>query len=259
MTTYFVLRDIPVVDEGALLHCTLITAGHHETPLPGVMIFPDLWGLGPQSFEWGRRLVDEGYVALCVDMFGDRLQADSLDHGLRLFSEVTQDMARWRARVRRVFDAFRSAPQVHADQVAAIGFCFGGSSALHLACTGAPLGGAVCLHGDIPRISGQDAQAITARLLICNGAADPVVPNDQILDLTQDLLDSGVDWQLLLLGETGHSFTNRDAARANVPGVAFDPRAEHRAWAATRLFLRELFRPSDPVGAPFSEHGLIKP
>lgn len=244
MTAYFMLHDVPVADEGTHLHCTLIAAATQDAPRPGVMIFPDLWGVGRQSFEWGRRLVEEGYVALCVDMFGNATQAESLEHGLRLFGEVTQDRELWQRRARRLFDAFRARPETQGCEIAAIGFCFGGSSALHLACTGAQLAGAVCLHGDIPRISGEEAKAISASLLVCNGAADPVVPNEQALTLAQDLKGSGVDWQMLLLGETGHSFTNPDAARADMPGVAFDPRAEQRAWEASRAFLKEIFAKS---------------
>lgn len=246
MSSYFILRDQLVEDEDAHLHCTLIAAPAQDAPRPGVMIFPDLWGVGRQSFEWGRRLVEEGYVVLCVDMFGNATQAENLEHGLRLFEEVTQDRERWRRRAQRLFNAFRARPETHECRIAAIGFCFGGSSALHLACTGAQLAGVVCLHGDIPRISSQEAKTIAARLLICNGAADPLVPNSQIVDLGDDLCGSSVDWRLLLLGEAGHSFTNPDAARANMPGVVFDPRAEARAWGATRAFLKEVLN-SAPV------------
>jgi dienelactone hydrolase len=66
------------------------------------------------------------------------------------------------------------------------------------------------------------------------------------------MTDAGIDWQMILYGGTGHSFTNRWVDAANIPGFAYAPAADERSWREMQHFLRETLGGSAPD--PHSAH-----
>lgn len=222
-----------------MLECRLFDDDNATGQRPAVLIYPDLWGLGHQACDWARRLAVQGFAALAVDPFGRGVQAESLEQGFALMDEVVHDPMSWRRRARCVMDHLAAMDATDTTRIGAIGFCFGGSTVLELARSGAPLAALICVHGDVSPIPAEEAAAIRGRLLICNGAEDPVVPVEQCVRLASDLKGSGIDWRYMLIGGAGHSFTNPDAARAGVPGVAYDEAATQLTWSSVLEFFRE--------------------
>ena len=83
-----------------------------------------------------------------------------------------------------------------------------------------------------------DAKSIKARILVCIGADDPMIPPEQRAGFESEMREAGVDWQLHLYGNTVHSFTNPEAAKRNMPeAIRYSAEADARSWAA----LLELF------------------
>jgi dienelactone hydrolase len=143
-----------------------------------------------------------------------------------------------RARGKGAFDALTARPEVDKTKMAAIGYCFGGTMALELALSGAPLAAAVGFHSGINSLSMADAKNVKGRLLICLGADDPWVPPEQRQKLEQDLKGTGVNWQLNLYGGQVHSFTNPKAdARGDLKTSRYDAYTDQDSWhAMLRLF-----------------------
>ena len=54
---------------------------------------------------------------------------------------------------------------------------------------------------------------------------------------------AGANWQMLLLGGVGHSFTNPGIDALNYPGFKYDPVADRRSWAAMRELFDETLGP----------------
>ena len=76
-------------------------------------------------------------------------------------------------------------------------------------------------------------------MLVLDGAADPLVPREQLPAFAAEMSAAGVDWQLLSYGGAVHSFTDPDAKR---PGVAeYNARVARRAFAAMDALLDEVF------------------
>ena len=136
-------------------------------------------------------------------------------------------------------------PQVDAGRVGAIGFCFGGSMALELARTGADLKAVVGFHPGLKSLRPADSANITASVLMCCGTDDPFVTIDDRRAFEAEMLTAGVrDWQLLLFGRVGHTFTNPLVDQMRTPGLAYDADADRRSWAAMlALFDETLGRP----------------
>ncbi|WP_439685470.1 Dienelactone hydrolase-like enzyme [Cupriavidus oxalaticus] len=208
---------------------------------PGILVIHDLWGLGEQPKERARKLAELGYVALAVDLYGDRRQPTALSEALPLVDELRSDNSRFRSLLRAGLDTLRRHPLVDGSRLAAIGFCLGGIAALELARDGADLRGVVCFHGNLDTPAPAQAGQVKAGVLVCTGGDDPLIPGAQITAFQDEMKHAEVDWQVNVYGGAEHSFTNIFADRAGIPGVRYHRNADLRSWEAMRQFLIESF------------------
>jgi len=204
---------------------------------PGVVVFHDAMGLGDHVIERARRLAALGYLALAADLYGDRIQPRDSAHALELLAGLRNDPALWRARAAAAFEALRAFPGVDSTRMAAIGFCFGGSTALELARSGAPLAATVCFHGGLDTAQPARRGAIRGSVLVCTGSADPRVPLAQVHAFLDEMAATIVDCEVTVHAGVQHSFTNQ--AANGLPGMAYDARADRRSWAAMRALFDE--------------------
>ncbi len=205
----------------------------------GVLVFPEAFGLGEHAISRAERLAALGYVALACDLHGEGRLVDDLQEAMGLLQPLFADPSRTRARAAGGLQALTSRPEADAGRVAAIGFCFGGTMALELARSGADLTAVVGFHSGLATNAPKtDAKAIKAKVLVCIGADDPMIPPNQRAAFEAEMRDAGVDWQMNLYGNTVHSFTNQQAAKRNMPdAIRYSPEADARSWAS----LQELF------------------
>ena len=180
-----------------------------------------------------------GYVAFAMDLFG--METFELERAKAIVQELRADVAALRARCAAALAVLQGHDHVDPARLAAIGFCFGGAAAIELARTGAPLNAVAGFHAGVLPGSAADDKAIGAKILLCHGADDPVVPAAQIQAFAQALNAAGIDWQLHLYGGVGHSFTNREIDAWNLPGFRYDATVDARSWAALRQLFGEAF------------------
>jgi dienelactone hydrolase len=128
------------------------------------------------------------------------------------------------------------------NRVAAIGYCFGGTTVLELARSGAPITGVVSFHGGLSTPNPNDAKNIKAKVLALHGADDPNVPPKEVAAFEEEMRQGGVDWQLIAYGGAVHSFTDWNAGNDNSKGAAYNERADRRSWEAMKQFFAELFK-----------------
>jgi len=144
-----------------------------------------------------------------------------------------------RARAAGGLQALTARSEVDTGRLAAIGFCFGGTMALELARGGADLKAVVGFHSGLGTAAPKtDAKSIKARVLVCIGADDPMIPAEQRAEFETEMRDAGIDWQMHLYGKTVHSFTNQQAAKRGMPdAIRYSAEADARSWAS----MQELF------------------
>ena len=210
---------------------------------PGVLVFPEAFGLGGHAIGRAQRLAGMGYVALACDLHGDGRVIDELEPAVAALKPLFADPNRTRARARGGLEALLARPEVDAGRVAAIGFCFGGTMALELARGGAEIAAVVGFHSGLGSEAPKtDARSIRGRVLVCIGADDPMIPAEQRAGFEKEMRDGGVDWQMHLYGKTVHSFTNPEAAKRNMPdAIRYSPEADARSWAAMQGLFGEVF------------------
>lgn len=209
-------------------------------PRPGVLIVHQWKGLGDYEKKRAGMLARLGYAAFCADIYGKGVRADNPQDASALASKYKADRPLLRRRVAAAFQAMKALPQVDGAKTAAIGYCFGGTTALELARSGAATLGVVSFHGglgtDLPAKPG-----LAVRVLALHGADDPFVPPAEVDGFAQEMRAAGADWQLVKYGGAVHSFTDWNAGSDNSKGSAYHERADRRSWAAMQEFFRELF------------------
>ncbi len=204
---------------------------------PGVLVVHDAGGLGEHIREKARRLAALGYAAFALDLYGE---GAVVNDGMRRITELGADLPRWRGLARAGLDVLAARPEVDAAKLAAIGYCFGGTTVYELARSGAELRGVVGFHSGLSPSSGE-AHRIRGKVLTLIGADDPLIPPEARLAFEREMREAGVDWQMTLYGRTGHSFTNPGADAARRPGFFYQAEADARSWAEMRRFFEEIF------------------
>jgi dienelactone hydrolase len=210
---------------------------------PGVVVFHDWMGLGPDPKKRADMLARLGYVALAADLYGKGVRPANAGEAGKLAKQYKEDRATLRARARAALDRLVASGKVDPAKVAAIGYCFGGTAALELARSGAPLAGTVSFHGGLATPSPDDAKNIKGRVLVLHGADDPFVKPEEVLAFEAEMRTAKVDWQLVSYGGAVHAFTVEAAGSDPSKGAAYDARADKRSWEALRGFFSELFGP----------------
>ena len=214
-------------------------------PRPGVLVFPEAFGLGEHAKSRAERLAEMGYAALACDLHGEGRIYNDLKEVMALIEPLRADPLRTRARAVPALNALKVRGEVDSSKVAAIGFCFGGTMALELARSGAEVAGVVGFHSGLATARPEDAKNIRGKVLVCIGADDPGIPVDQRAAFEKEMREGGVDWQMNLYGGVVHSFTNPEADKRGMPERArYDAKADARSWAEMSAFFDEIFRQS---------------
>ena len=216
--------------------------GSHGEPAPGILVIHEGGGLTEETKARTLRVAELGYVAFAMDLFGEAVV--ELDRAREITRYLRETVAALRARCRAALDVVRAHPATDPSRLGAIGFCIGGAAVIELARDGADLACVVGFHsGFIEGSPPSDDINIRAKLLLCQGADDPVVTAAQRDAFLDRMTDAGIDWQLHLYGGVGHSFTNPLIDAWNLPGFAYDAGADRRSWSAMLALFDETFGP----------------
>ena len=235
-------KDIEYQDGAVTMRGLLAFDEANAGKRPGILVVHEAWGLGEHAMERAKMLAREGYVALAADMYGDRRLATDLPQAMELIGELRTDPAKLRQRALSALAALKAQPNVDGTKLAAIGFCFGGTTVLELARGGAEVKGVVSFHGGLQTAAPAEPGAVTPKVLVCTGADDPMIPPAQVTDFEEEMRRAGADWQVISYGGTVHSFTNPDAGKTvKLDGVAYNAQTDKRSWAAMRAFFAEIF------------------
>ncbi|MCS7046791.1 MAG: dienelactone hydrolase family protein [Gemmataceae bacterium] len=208
---------------------------------PGILVVHEWWGLDDYAKKRAEQLAKMGYVAFAADMYGDGKTTEHPKEAAALAGTVRKNQQEWLARAQAGLKVLRDHPKVDGDKLAAIGYCFGGSTSLLLAHHNAGIRAAVSFHGALLVPDTSADRPITAKILICHGAADTFIPEKTIQEVRDAYAQLGVDYQMIYYGGAQHSFTVPDADKKGVKGLRYDPAADRRSWAAMTALFAEVF------------------
>jgi dienelactone hydrolase len=209
---------------------------------PGVLVVHEWTGLGPYVKKRAEMLAKLGYVAFAADIYGKGVRPSNPADAAKVAAIYKEDRPLMRTRARAGLDVLKDQKLADQNRLAAIGYCFGGTTVLELARDGAGLRGVASFHGGLATPRPDDARNIKARILAMHGADDPYVKADEVAAFQQEMRAAKVDWQFIAYGNAVHSFTNPDAGNDNSKGAAYNEKADKRSWQAMKQFFAEIFK-----------------
>ena len=234
-------RNIEYQQGGAVLEGFLAYDTSGPARKPGVLIIHEWTGLGPYVRNRAEQLARLGYVAFAADIYGKGVRPNNPKEAAATAAIYKNDRGLLRERVKAGMEELRRQQNTDPGRVAAIGYCFGGTTVLELARSGADIKGVVSFHGGLDTPNPQDAKNIRAKVLALHGADDPFVTPEQVKLFEDEMRSGNVDWQLVKYSKAVHSFTNPDAGNDNSKGAAYNPEADRRSWEEMKNFFNEIF------------------
>jgi len=217
---------------------------------PGIVVFPEWWGMNDYVKHRAQMLAELGYVALAVDLFGEGKTTEDPAEAGKLAGALKADRNVLRQRANAGLDQLKQNPHVDAGKLATTGYCFGGVAALELARSGADVKAVVTFHAALDSPDPAAGKNIKGRVLICHGGDDTFVAPKDVEAFEQEMRQNHVDWQMNVYGNSVHSFTNPGADKHGIPGIAYNANADRRSWQAMREVFDAVFgTPGAAAGA----------
>lgn len=228
-------------DKGVALEGYVAEPKNVEGKRPGVLVVHDWMGLNDHYKKISDKLAEMGYVAFAADIYGSGVRPKNAQEAAAEANKYMSDRALMRERALAALGELKKQKNVDENRLAAIGYCFGGTVALELARSGAPLAGVVSFHGVLDTPTPADAKNIKAKVLALHGADDPFVPPAQVAAFQDEMRNGKVDWQMIYYGNAVHAFTTPYAGSDPSKGAAYDGKADRRSWQAMKDFFNEIF------------------
>lgn len=206
---------------------------------PGILILPAWKGIDNHAKESATKLSNLGYYAFVADIYGEANYPTNTDEAGARSSYYKKHFDEYQHRIAVALDQLVKAG-ANPDKIVVIGYCFGGTGALEAVRGQLKVQGAVSFHGGLGRDITRPTNAFKSKILICHGADDPYVPQQDIADLQQELKTGKADWQMIYYADSVHSFTDPEAGNDNSKGAAYNEKAAKRSWEHLLLFLKEV-------------------
>jgi dienelactone hydrolase len=203
--------------EGYLAYDDSIT---DKGKVPGILVFPEWWGLNDYVKGRADQLANLGFVAFAADMYGGGQSTTEVPKAKELSSQF-YGKPLMAERGQAALDQLLKTGMVDESKVATIGFCFGGSTSLALAYSGAPLEGVVTFHGGLIPAPADVAQKTKAKFLILQGALDPLVNKEAVDKFLKSMNDDKLDYEFVEYSGALHAFSNPNAEQSACGGVGW--------------------------------------
>jgi dienelactone hydrolase len=204
---------------------------------PGLLLVHHGPGLDDHAKAHAQMYAESGFVVFACDMYGPGVVGNR-ERIMATLGQFRNDPNGLRRRAAAGLDILTAQSQFD-GRAAAIGYCFGGMTALRLARSGADLAAVVSVHGSLATVQPAEPGAIKAKILVCHGALDPHVPMEHVTAFAEEMKQAGADWQLIMYGGAMHGFTSQ--VNTGTPGVAYNADADRRSTVAVNDFFSEVF------------------
>ena len=236
-----ITKAVEYKDGGIVLEGYLAYDNSTKNLRPGILIVHQWKGLSDYEKMRAGQLAEMGYVALAADIYGKGIRPSTMEEAGKEAGKFYTDRNLFRERLKAGLDELMKQEFVDKNNIAAIGYCFGGGGVLELARSGAEIKGAVSFHGSLSTSNPADANNIKCKILIQHGAIDPYVKEEDVTAFKKEMEDAKVDYVLTEYSGAVHAFTMENAGDDPSKGAAYNKNADKRSWEAMKDFFKEIF------------------
>lgn len=212
------------------------------TRRPGLLMVPDWKGVTDAAVATATKIAGSRYVILVADVYGKGVRPQDDAQALAQVKPLYADRGILRARAEKalaVLKAQAGKAPLDVSRLGAIGFCFGGATALEMARDGANVAGVVSFHGSLGTSLPAKPGQVKASLLVLNGADDRNTKVEDIVAFQKEMDAAGVDWQFVNFSGAVHCFALENAN--SPPNCVYNPKVAKRAFVMMDDFFKERF------------------
>ena len=213
------------------------------TKRPVVLVVHEWWGLNDYIRGRAKQLAEMGYFAMAVDMYGNNKMGNDPQQAGALAGPFYQNPQLAKSRIDAAINKLKDFPQADTANMAAIGYCFGGSMVLNTAKLGENYKGVVSFHG-ILEGPAPDKNLLKAKILVCHGGADQFAPPEQLARFKKQMDSVGADYTVKVYDSAMHAFTNPAATETGKKfgiAVAYNAAADSASWNDMKAFFGKIF------------------
>ena len=209
-------------------------------PRAAVLIVPTI--AGPDSFMQGRArwLASIGYAAMVCDIYGKGEITDPQE-ARNLAGELRSDALFYRERFKVALDELRQRSGMANQRTVAMGYGMGGEAVLEMARSGEDIALVCSFHGLLATPLPAKRGVVKARLLVCNGRADPMVPPKQVRAFLSEMDIAGVNCHFHNYTGVVHGFTDPASDGKPLDALAYNASADKQSKASMLSLFEEMF------------------
>ncbi|HLN54002.1 MAG TPA: dienelactone hydrolase family protein [Lentimicrobium sp.] len=210
---------------------------------PGVIVVPEWWGNNDYPQMRAKMLAELGYVALSADMYGNGKVVDNPKDAQENAGKFYSDPTKMKSRMMAAYNFLDKNDKVRSGDIAAIGYCFGGSVCLNSASMGVPVDAVASFHGGLEGFKASPNMK-NVHTLVCNGKADQSVTKEQIENFKKEMKDADAPFDFKEYDNATHAFTNpastENGKKFNMP-IAYNKEADEESWTDMVDFFEKHF------------------
>lgn len=192
-----------------------------ETPVPGLIVLQEWWGLNEHIKDVTRRFAAQGYVALAPDLYHGTVATEP-DEARKLVMAL--DMPKAVAEIGQAIDFLLAQASVRGEKVGIVGFCMGGRLVLSSAATLDTIAAAVPYYGS--PLTAEESATVKAAVQGHYGSADGGIPVSGVEAMGAAMEAAGIESEFYIYDGAPHAFFNDTAA-------SYRPEAAQQAWERT--------------------------
>ena len=208
---------------------------------PGILVIPEWWGLTEYIKRRAKMLAELGYIAMAVDIYGEGKVVDTPTEAGQLAKQFYDDLDMTKRRFDAAVQTIKTYAETDTQQLAAIGYCFGGTQAMNMACMGEDLKAVVSFHGGLT-VAATDSNKLKAPILVCHGGADPFVPEAEVNQFKKEMADANADLTFISYEGATHAFSNPEITavgeKFDIP-LRYNEAADKGSWQAMQDFFKK--------------------
>ena len=237
-------QEVVYTSDSTTLKGFLVYDNNIKGKRPGVLVVHEWWGLNDYARKRARMLAELGYTALALDMYGDGKKADHPEDAQKFAGAIFNNVKMGEERFLAAYNFLKDQETVDQNNIAAVGYCFGGAVVLHMARIGMDLKAVASFHGGIQAITPAEEGKVKAFVLVCNGADDPFTTQEQIDAFKKEMDSAKVQYEFVNYPGAIHSFTNPAAdsvgKKFNMP-LAYNEKADKESWQEMKKVFNKVF------------------
>lgn len=236
-------ENVTYTGDGVTMNGYIAYDANKEGKRPGILVVHEWWGLVDYPKMRARKLAELGYVAMALDMYGNGKTVDNPTDAGKMATPFYQNPQMTKTRFDAALNKLKTFGQVDTNNIAAIGYCFGGGVVLNMARLGENLKGVVSFHGGLVGVPPQK-NLLKAKILICHGASDQFVKPAEVAEFKKQMDSVGAEYTFKQYPDATHAFSNPAATpmgeKYKIP-IRYNGAADTASWNDMKAFFARLF------------------